>query len=82
MNRQGFYGFWCLQNTKCFTGAYRVCTAGIYCWEGQEDLASRLITPITQRITLLIAIINLLSPPDSPSRKDWGSGCWDQGLRT
>ena len=37
--------------------------------EGQGHLASRLITPMTHRITPIIPIINLLlSPPDPPSR--------------
>ena len=63
-------------------GPYRGCIAVIQCLEGQEDFSSRLITPKTPIITLLLPIINLLSPPDSLSRKDWGSGWGDPGLRT
>ena len=38
--------------------------------EGQGDLVSRLITPITQRGTLVIPIINLLTKsPDPLSRE-------------
>ena len=36
--------------------------------EGQGDLVSRLIIPITHIVTLIIPLIYLLSPPDPPSR--------------
>ena len=38
--------------------------------EGQGDLVSRLITPITHIVTTIIPIINLLTKsPDPPSRE-------------
>ena len=45
---------------------------GVYL-EGQGDLVSRLITPITHVVTPFIPIINLLTrSPDPPSRDEMG----------
>ena len=43
--------------------------------DGQEDLVSRLITPTTHIVTLIIPIINLLAKsPDPPSKPQNGKG--------
>ena len=39
--------------------------------EGQRDLLNRLKTPITHMVTVLIPIINLLSPPKPYAKMIW-----------